>query len=119
MTEKEYEKTLYALGATNVTTKRQGDNGTTAYKLPTGQTVTEHKSGYIRRYLYREIQQHNAHPYRADTCYQLNPTYDIPYKSIHDNGLFETTRKERMKIWSRSQRLKRLVLYTIKKLNNG
>ena len=112
MTEKQYEFTLYALGATNVTTKRQDENGTTAYKLPTGQVVAEYKSGYIRRNLFQEDL-----PY--GNCYQLNPTYDIPYKSIHDNGLFETTRKERMKIWSRNQRLKRLVLYTIKKLNNG
>ena len=119
MTEKHYEDVLKALGAKDVTTRRQDRNGTTAYKLPTGQTVTEHKSGYIRRYLYREIQQHNAHPYRADTCYQLNPTYDVPYKSIHENGLLEITRKERIRIYSRNERLKRLVLYTIKKLNNG
>ena len=112
MTEKHYEDVLKALGAKDVTTDRQSNNGTTAYKLPTGQVVAEYKSGYIRRNLFQEDL-----PY--GNCYQLNPTYDIPYKSIHDNGLFETTRKERMKIWSRNQRLKRLVLYTIKKLNDG
>ena len=119
MTEKHYEDVLKALGAKDVTTSRQGKNGTTAYKLPTGQTVTEHKSGYIRRYLYREIQQHNNHSYINSTCYQLNPTYDIPHKWIHDSGLVETTRKERTRIWSRNERLKRLVLYATKKLNNG
>ena len=112
MTEKQYEFTLYALGATNVTTKRQGENGTTAYKLPTGQVVAEYKSGYIRRNLYKEDL-----PYGK--CYQLNPTDEVPHKWIHDNGLVEFTRKERTKIYSRNERLKRLVLYTIKKLNNG
>ena len=112
MTEKQYEFTLYALGATNVTTKRQGENGTTAYKLPTGQVVAEYVSGYIRRNLFQEDK-----PY--GNCYQLNPTFDRPYKSIHEDGLFETTRKERIRIYSRNERLKRLVLYTIKKLNNG
>jgi len=112
MTEKEYEETLYALGAKNVTTPTQRFNRTTAFKLPTGQVVAEYKSGYIRRNLFQE-----DIPYGK--CYQLNPTYDVPYKSIHENGLFETSRKERMKIWSRTQRLKRLVLYTTKKLNDG
>ncbi len=112
MTEKDYEFALYALGATNVTTKRQNNNGTTAYKLQTGQVIAEYKSGYIRRNLFQEnIFSHGR-------CYQLNPTYDVPHKWIHHNGLVETTRKERVRIWSRSERLKRLILYTIKKKNN-
>ena len=118
MTETHYEDVLKALGAKDVTTSRQGKNGTTAYKLPTGQVVTEHKSGYIRRYLYKEHSS-NRGMFNTSMCYQLNSTYDVPYKSVHENGLFETTRKERMKIWSRNQRLKKLVLYTTKKLNNG
>ena len=112
MTEREYEKTLYALGAKNVTTPTQELNRTTAFKLPTGQVIAEYKSGYIRRNIYQEDK-----PY--GNCYQLNPTFDRPYKSIHEDGLFETTRKERIRIYSRNERLKRLVLYTIKKLNNG
>ena len=101
MTENQYEDVLLALGAKDITTNRQRSNGTTAFKLPTGQVVAEYKSGYIRRNLYQEDLPHGK-------CYQLNPTYDVPYKSIHENGLFETTRKERMKIWSRNERLKRL-----------
>ena len=112
MTEKEYEETLYALGAKNVTTPTQELNKTTAFKLPTGQVVAEFATGYIRRNLFQEDK-----PY--GNCYQLNPTFDRPYKSIHEDGLFETTRKERIRIYSRNERLKRLVLYTIKKLNNG
>ena len=53
MTEQQYEKALQALGAKNVTTERQRNNGTTAFKLPTGQVVSEHKTGYIRRNLYK------------------------------------------------------------------
>jgi len=110
MTEKQYEKAMLALGCKDVTSYTQKKNGTTAFKLPTGQTVTEHKSGYIRRTV------KSRHNY---TCYQLNPTYDVPYKSILQNGeLFESSRKERTKIWSRKSRLKKLFLYTIKKVNN-
>ena len=113
MTEKQYEKALQALGVKNVTTERQRNNGTTAFKLPTGQVVSEHKSGYIRRNLYKEDK-----PTSVGKCYQLNPTYDIPYKAIGENGKkYEGTNKARMRIWSRKSRLKALFLYTTKKLN--
>ena len=113
MTEQQYEKALQALGAKNVTTERQKNNGTTAFKLPTGQVVSEHKTGYIRRNLYKEDK-----PTGSGMCYQLNPTYDIPHKAIGQNGRkYESTSKARMRIWSRKSRLKALFLYTTKKLN--
>ena len=113
MTEKQYEKALLALGAKNVTSYTQRKNGTTAFKLPTGQVVSEHKTGYIRRNLYAE-----AKPTGVGKCYQLNPTYDIPHKAIGQNGQkYESTSKARMRIWSRKSRLKALFLYTTKKLN--
>ena len=113
MTERQYEKALQALGAKNVTTERQRNNGTTAFKLPTGQVVSEHKTGYIRRNLYKEDK-----PTGVGMCYQLNPTYDIPHKAIGQNGQkYESTSKARMRIWSRKSRLKALFLYTTKKLN--
>ena len=113
MTEQQYEKALQALGAKNVTTERQRNNGTTAFKLPTGQVVSEHKTGYIRRNLYKEDK-----PTGVGMCYQLNPTYDIPHKAIGQNGQkYESTSKARMRIWSRKSRLKALFLYTTKKLN--
>ena len=115
MTEKQYEKAMLALGCKDVTTDRQIANGTTAYKLPTGQVVSEHKTGYIRRNMYAE-----AKPTGVGKCYQLNPTYDIPYKHIGVNGnKYEGTSKARMRIWSRKARLKKLFLYTIKAMNNG
>ena len=113
MTEQQYEKALQALGAKNVTTERQRNNGTTAFKLPTGQVVSEHKTGYIRRNMYKEDK-----PTGVGMCYQLNPTYDIPHKAIGQNGQkYESTSKARMRIWSRKSRLKALFLYTTKKLN--
>ena len=114
MTENQYETALYALGAKNVTTSRQRSNGTTAFELPTGQIVSEHTTGYVRRNLYRENKAVGGR------CYQLNPTYDIPRKVVWSNGeLYEATTKERMRIYSRKARLKKLFLYAIKKLNNG
>ena len=76
MTEKQYENALLALGCQNVTTQSQLGNGTTAFQLPTGQVVSEHVTGYIRRNIYRE-------PGRAGgRCYQLNPTYE-PVKKLY------------------------------------
>ena len=115
MTEHEYEYALKALGCKNVTTERQRNNGTTAFKLPTGQVVSEHRTGYIRRNVYAEEK-----PRCGGMCYQLNPTYDIPHKAIGQNGQkYESISKARMRIWSRQARLKALFLYTIKKVNNG
>jgi len=116
MTEKQYETALLALGAKNVTTSRQQSNGTTAFKLPTGQVVSEHKTGYIRRNLYAEEK-----PRCGGKCYQLNPTYNVPHQSIGQDGKlykYEGS-KARTLIWSRKTRLKKLFLYAIKKLNNG
>lgn len=112
MTEKQYETALLALGAENVTTSRQKANGTTAFKLPTGDTVSEHKTGYIRKYL--------THKGKKLTCYQLNPTYKAPHKTIWSDGRYmEWEHIKRMLIHSRTERLKRLFLYTIKQINNA
>ena len=80
MTENQYINALYALGCKNVTTSRQKANGTTAFKLPTGHVVSEHKTGYIRRNIYREDGR------AGGRCYQLNPTYDVPRKVVWSNG---------------------------------
>jgi hypothetical protein len=122
MTEKQYEEALYALGAKNVTTSRNKKNGTTAFKLPTGQVVSEHKSGYIRRNMYREGPDMGAKGYYGGgKCYQLNPTYNVPYQCIAQDGKLHRYEgsKRRTLIWSRKARLKALFLYTIKKVNNG
>ena len=112
MTEKQYETALLALGAKDVTTNRQKINGTTCFELPTGDTVAEFKSGYIRKYL--------TYKGRKLTCYQLNPTYEAPHKTIWSDGRYmEWTHTKRMLIHNRKARLKKLFLYTIKQINNA
>ena len=115
MTEKQYENALLALGCKNVTTNRQRSNGTTAFKLPTGHVVSEHETGYIRRNIYKEYKGVGGR------CYQLNPTYNVPYEVIGRDGKLHRYEgsKRRTLIYSRKTRLKKLFLYTIKKLNNG
>jgi len=108
MTENQSLNVLKAIGAKEVTTNRQRKNGTTAFKLPTGEVVTEHKTGYIRRILTKP----------RYTCYQLNPTYKTLYKWMsHDGQVGVCDRNNRMLIWSRPERLKRLALYAVKKKN--
>tara|TARA_R110001592_G_scaffold13975_1_gene63431 strand:- start:57 stop:419 length:363 start_codon:yes stop_codon:yes gene_type:complete len=109
--------TLNALGVKDVTTNRQKNNGTTMFELPTGDTVAEFKSGYIRKYLMstNPITNNKYH-----TCYQLNPQYKTIEKSIGWKGTYrESERNNRMLIWNRAERLKRLVLYTIKQINKS
>ena len=115
MTEKQYEEALFALGCKDVTSKTQKKNGTTAFRLPDGKNmVTEHKTGYIRRTMLSKTG-------RVAGCYQLNPTYNVPYQCIAQDGKlyrYEGS-KARTLIWSRKARLKKLFLYTIKAVNNG
>jgi surface antigen len=108
-------ETLKALGVKDVTTNRQKKNGTTMFELPTGDTVAEFKSGYIRKYLMSKQSRYKYH-----TCYQLNPQYQSPFKVVNQWGeLCEWTHNNRMLIHSRAERLKRLVLYTIKQINKS
>jgi len=122
MTEQEYYNALIALGCLDVTSNRQRSNGTTAFATPTGHVISEHKSGYIRRNMYREPDHMGAKGYYGGgKCYQLNPTYNVPYQCIGQDGKLHRYEgsKRRTLIWSRKARLKKLFLYTIKKINNG
>ena len=114
MTEDQYVDALLALGCKDATSVAQKENGTTAFRLPDGvNMITEHRTGYIRRIMLSPT-------HRVRSCYQLNPTYKVPFKSICWNGeLLELDTKARAKIWSRKERLKRLLLYTIKQVNDG
>ena len=114
MTEKQYEDAMFALGCKDVTSKVQKKNGTTAFRMPDGKNmITEHKTGYIRRnYLNK-----NGSIY---TCYQLNPQYKALHKVIASDGtLYEWEHNKRMLINNRAERLKRLVLYAIKDINQA
>ena len=108
-------ETLNALGVKNVTTNRQKNNGTTMFELPTGDTVAEFNSGYIRKYLMSKQNKYKYH-----TCYQLNPVYKTKWKAINSTGnIVEHENNARMLIYSRAERLKRLVLYAIKQINKS
>jgi len=105
--------TLKALGAKDTTSNVQKKNGTTCFTLPTGRCISEHKTGYIRVNLLNK----KGGIY---TCYQLNPQYKAPYKTIAQNGkLYEWEHNKRMLIMNRTERLKRLVLYAIKDINSS
>jgi 5,10-methylenetetrahydrofolate reductase len=105
--------TLKALGAKDTTSNIQKKNGTTCFTLPTGSCISEHRTGYIRKNLLNK----NGGIY---TCYQLNPTYKTIEKSIGWKGTYQEFEKNnRMLIWNRAERLKRLVSYTIKDINSN
>ena len=113
MTESQILANLYALGARDVTSEAQKRNGTTCWTLPTGDCISEHKTGYIRKNLLNTRG-------KIYTCYQLNPTYKVPYKTIWEDGRqMEWTSNKRMLIHSRTERLKRLLLYSIKQINGS
>ena len=105
--------TLKALGAKDTSSPSQVKRGTTCFTLPTGDCISEHKTGYIRKNLLNK----KGGIY---TCYQLNPTYKTVEKLIGWKGKYqEFERNNRMLIWNRAERLKRLVLYTIKQINKS
>jgi len=113
MTESQILNALKALGARDVTSDVQVKNGTTCFTLPTGDCISEHKTGYIRKNLLN-IKG------KIHTCYQLNPTYKAPYKVIAQDGkTYEWTHNKRTLIMNRTERLKRLLLYSIKQINNA
>ena len=115
MTENQILNTFKALGVKNVTTNRQKNNGTTMFELPTGDTIAEFKSGYIRKYLMSKQSRYKYH-----TCYQLNPQYKTPFKVVNQYGeLCEWTHNNRMLIMNRTERLRKLLNYTIKQINNA
>ncbi len=105
--------TLKALGAKDTSSPAQTKRGTTCFTLPTGRCISEHKTGYIRvNYLNK-----NGSIY---TCYQLNPQYKSAHKVISMHGeLCEWEYTKRMLINNRAERLKRLVLYAIKDINQA
>ena len=106
-------ETLKALGAKDTTSNVQKKNGTTCFTLPTGSCISEHRTGYISKNLLNK----NGGIY---TCYQLNPTYKTIEKSIGWKGTYkEFERNNRMLIWNRTERLKRLVSYAIKDINSS
>jgi len=96
------------LGVEEITTPRQRNNGTREFAIPfylRGKQVTlaSYKSGYVRI-------DRNCH-----TKYQINPTYEVPYKFISADGKFNAwTNKRRMMIYGEDNRINFIFNYIIK-----
>ena len=69
----------------------------------------------IRKYLMSGLSKYKYH-----TCYQLNPQYLTDFKYIGRDGVLRSwKRNNRMLIHSRTERLRKLLNYTIKQINNA
>ena len=91
--------TLKALGAKDTSSPSQTKRGTTCFTLPTGDCISEHKTGYIRKYLMSSLSKYKYH-----TCYQLNPQYLTDFKYIGRDGVLRSwKRNNRMLIHSRTE----------------
>jgi len=100
------------LGVEEITTPRQQVNGTREFAIPfylRGKRVTlaSYKSGYVRI-------DRNCH-----TKYQINPTYEVPYKFISADGeLNAWTNKRRMMIYGEDNRINFIFNYILKNYYN-
>ena len=96
------------LGVKEITTSRQQVNGTREFAIPfyiRGKRVTlaSYQSGYVRI-------DRNCH-----TRYQINPTYETPYKFINKQGELKSwTNKRRMMIYGEQSRINFIFNYIIK-----
>ena len=96
------------LGVEEVTTPKQQVNGTREFAIPfyvRGKRVTlaSYQTGYVRI-------DTNCH-----TRYQINPTYEVPYKFVSADGeLNAWTNKKRMMIYGEKNRIDFIFNYIIK-----
>ena len=96
------------LGVEEITTPRQQVNGTREFAIPfymRGKRVTlaSYQSGYVRI-------DRNCY-----TIYQINPTYEAPYKFINKAGELKSwTNKKRMMIYGEKNRIDFIFNYIIK-----
>ena len=87
------------LGVEEITTPIQQNNGTREFALPykiRGKPVTiaSYQSGYVRI-------DRNCH-----SKYQINPTYEVPYKFVSAYGELKSwTNKRRMMIYGEDNRI--------------
>lgn len=115
--EKLFEVVLETLGAKNISSKTQKKNGTSMWRLATGETVAEYSSGYVRKIIYSQLKgrEHIQH-----TCWQLNPTKNEKRSWTSPDGTYtrEWIARERIMLNSREERLQKILNYTAKKLKN-
>ena len=100
------------LGVEEITTPKQQDNGTREFALPykiRGKRVTlaSYQSGYVRI-------DRNCH-----SRYQINPTYEVPYKFVSAYGELKSwTNKRRMMIYGEKNRIDFIFNYILKNYYN-
>jgi len=100
------------LGVEETTTPRQKLNGTRQFTLPyyVGNkkvTIASYQTGYVR------IDRN------CTTRYQINPTYDVPYKVINSDGVLRTwTNRKRMMIYGENNRINFIFNYILKNYYN-
>tara|TARA_B100001093_G_scaffold48995_2_gene41619 strand:- start:4016 stop:4387 length:372 start_codon:yes stop_codon:yes gene_type:complete len=114
--EKLFEEVLGTLGAKNISSKTQKKNGTSMWKLKTGETVAEYSTGYVRKIVYWTRSSDNKK--LQDTCWQLNPTktYPASWKSPVTKDTYTWQARERIMLRTREERLEKILNYTTKKL---
>lgn len=114
--EKIYEEVLETMGAKNISSKTQKKNGTSMWKLKTGETVAEYSTGYVRKIRYWTRMSDNKK--LQDTCWQLNPTktYPASWKSQETGDTYNWVGKERIMLLTREERLKKILNYATKKM---
>ena len=112
--EKIYEEVLETIGAKNISSKTQKKNGTSMWKLKTGETVAEYSSGYVRKIIYDTFQGKKY----QETCWQLNPTrtYPATWKSPFTGEVVTWRGKERIMLDTREERLEKILNYATKKM---
>jgi len=100
------------LGVEEITTPKQQNNGTREFALPyyvrnKRVTIASYQTGYVRI-------DRNCH-----SRYQINPTYEVPYKFISaDGGLNAWTNKRRMMIYGEDNRINFIFNYILKNYYN-
>ena len=100
------------LGINEITTPQQRAHGTREFVLPfyAGSqlvTIASYKSGYVRI-------DRNCH-----SRYQINPTYQVPYKVIGRDGKLRTwTNKKRIMIYGEKARINFIFNYALKNYFN-
>ena len=113
--EKIYEEVLETMGAKNISSKTQKKNGTSMWRLRTGETVAEYSSGYVRKIIYSKL---NGRKHIQHTCWQLNPTKSEKQSWTSPDGTYtrEWIGRERIMLNTREERLERILNYATKKI---
>lgn len=110
MNEKETIIVLKALGAEETTSRTQKKNGTSEWTLSTGEVVTEHSNGYVRRVTFYKGNK--------EGCYQLNPVRkQKELINLDPAGQYECINHIRVMLPTRAERLERLLKFAARKLN--